>query len=151
MVVWAYPRGGALSKEGETAIDVVAYGAHMAALLGAHIIKVKAPTAHLEQAAARRAYDDVDISTLERRVAHVVQCAFAGQRIVVFSGGLAKEKDDLLTEIQAIRDGGGYGSIIGRNTFQRPRPEALELLETVVRIYRGEASVAGADAADGGT
>ena len=103
VVVWAYPRGGALSKEGETAIDVVAYGAHMAALLGAHIIKVKTPTAHLEQAAARRAYEDhdVDISTLERRIAHVVQCAFGGRRIVVFSGGSAKADDDLLAEVRS--------------------------------------------------
>ena len=54
MVIWSYPRGGALTKEGETALDVGAYAAHMAALLGAHIIKVKLPTAHLEQRPPRR-------------------------------------------------------------------------------------------------
>ncbi|HSE58718.1 MAG TPA: class I fructose-bisphosphate aldolase, partial [Nitrospiraceae bacterium] len=54
VVVWSYPRGSALSKEGETAMDVVAYAAQIACQLGAHIVKVKLPTAHLEQAAAKK-------------------------------------------------------------------------------------------------
>lgn len=44
VVVWSYPRGSSLSKEGETAIDVVGYAAQIAAQLGAHIIKVKLPS-----------------------------------------------------------------------------------------------------------
>ncbi|MCW5752905.1 MAG: class I fructose-bisphosphate aldolase, partial [Alphaproteobacteria bacterium] len=40
VVIWSYPRGGNLSKDGETGMDIAAYAAHMAALLGAHIIKV---------------------------------------------------------------------------------------------------------------
>jgi class I fructose-bisphosphate aldolase len=43
-VIWSYPRGGNLSKEDETALDVCSYASHMAALLGAHIIKVKVPS-----------------------------------------------------------------------------------------------------------
>ena len=78
VVVWSYPRGSALSKEGETAIDVVAYAAHIAAQLGAHIIKVKLPTAHLEQAAAKKVYEatQIPIKTLAERVQHVVQSSF---------------------------------------------------------------------------
>src|SRR5438552_11598224 len=38
-VIWSYPRGSQISKEGETALDVVAYAAQIAAQLGAHIIK----------------------------------------------------------------------------------------------------------------
>jgi class I fructose-bisphosphate aldolase len=141
VVVWSYPRGGKLSKAGETAIDVCAYAAHMAALLGAHIIKVKPPTDHIEQDEARKVYEaqKVDISTLESRIRHVMQAAFDGRRLVVFSGGAAKDLDGLLAEIRALRDGGASGSIIGRNTFQRPRGEALELLDTVIRIYQGKA------------
>jgi class I fructose-bisphosphate aldolase len=141
VVVWSYPRGGKLSKAGETAIDVCAYAAHMAALLGAHIIKVKPPTDHIEQDEARKVYEaqKVDISTLESRIRHVMQAAFDGRRLVVFSGGAAKDLDGLLAEIRALRDGGASGSIIGRNTFQRPRDEALELLDTVIRIYQGKA------------
>ena len=140
VVIWSYPRGGGLSKEGETAIDVCAYAAHMAALLGAHIIKVKPPTGHIEQDEARKVYEaqQIDISSLSSRVAHVMQSAFAGRRLVVFSGGAAKGDAALLDEIRALRDGGASGSIIGRNSFQRPRDDALALLDKVVRIYRGQ-------------
>ena len=140
VVIWSYPRGGGLSKEGETAIDVCAYAAHMAALLGAHIIKVKPPTGHIEQDEARKVYEaqQIDISSLSSRVAHVMQSAFAGRRLVVFSGGAAKGDAALLDEIRALRDGGASGSIIGRNSFQRPRDDALALLDKVVRIYKGQ-------------
>ncbi|HWA19904.1 MAG TPA: class I fructose-bisphosphate aldolase [Devosia sp.] len=134
VVVWAYPRGGMLSKEGETALDVVAYGAHISALLGAHIIKVKPPSAHIEQAEAKSAYEDAgaDYSVLRNRIAHVVQAAFDGRRIVIFSGGASRGDDPVLEEVRAIRDGGGRGSIMGRNTFQRPRAEALALLDKII-------------------
>jgi class I fructose-bisphosphate aldolase len=140
VVVWSYPRGAGLSKEGETAIDVVAYAAQIAAQLGAHFIKVKPPTAHLEQAAAKKVYEKerVPIATLAERVRHVVQSAFNGRRIVIFSGGEAKETSAILDEVRAIRDGGGFGSIIGRNSFQRPREEAIKFLNTVMDIYAGK-------------
>ena len=135
-VIWSYPRGGKLTKEGELALDVGAYAAHIAALLGAHIIKVKLPTAHIEQPDAVKAYAGIDGSTQAKRVAHVVQSSFAGRRIVVFSGGAAKDADAVYQDARDIRDGGGNGSIIGRNTFQRPRDEALAMLDRLVRIYR---------------
>lgn len=140
VVVWAYPRGGGISKEGETALDVIAYAAQIAAQLGAHIIKTKLPTAHLEFDDARKVYESLNIprETLAHRVHHVIQSAFNGKRIVIFSGG-AKEKDDaLFEEVRAIRDGGGFGSIIGRNTFQRDRKAALDMLSEVISIYTGE-------------
>jgi class I fructose-bisphosphate aldolase len=140
-VVWSYPRGSSISKQGETGIDVVAYAAQIAAQLGAHIIKVKPPTQHIEQAEAKKAYEKaaVPISTLADRVRHVVQSAFASRRIVIFSGGATNENDEALyDEYRAIRDGGGFGSIIGRNSFQRAKPHALEFLSTVMKIYSGE-------------
>ena len=140
VVVWSYPRGSALSKEGETAIDVVAYAAQIAAQLGAHVIKVKLPTAHLEQAAAKKVYDaqQIPIKTLPERVRHVVQSAFDGRRIVIFSGGAKSEDKNVFEEARAIRDGGGFGSIIGRNSFQRPKAEAIKFLQTIMGIYSGE-------------
>jgi len=140
-VIWSYPRGEALSKDGETALDVTAYAAHIAAMLGAHIIKVKLPSAHLEQAEARKVYEKegIDTATMAARVRHVVQACFAGRRIVVFSGGAAKGADAVYEDARAIRDGGGNGSIIGRNSFQRPRAEALAMLARLVEIYRGRA------------
>jgi class I fructose-bisphosphate aldolase len=141
VVLWSYPRGGALSKDGETGFDISAYAAHMAALMGAHIIKVKPPTAYLEQDAAKKVYDaqNVASATLAERISHIVQSCFNGRRMVVFSGGAAKDTDGLLNEIRQLRDGGATGSIIGRNTFQRPREDALALLNTIIDIYKGKA------------
>lgn len=139
VVLWSYPRGGNLSKEGETAVDVTAYAAHLAALLGAHIIKVKPPAAHIEQKEAKEALKGVDLSTLDKRIAHVMQSAFNGRRIVVFSGGAAKGTDAVLDEIRQVAAGGSNGSIIGRNSFQRDKEDALQLLNTIVDIYRGKA------------
>lgn len=140
VVVWSYPRGGGLSQAGETALDVTAYAAHIAAELGAHIVKVKLPTAHLEQEAARKVYEGQQIprETLTERVRHVVQSTFNGRRVVIFSGGATKEDDSaVLDEARAIRDGGGFGSIIGRNIFQRPKEDALHLLDGMMKIYLG--------------
>lgn len=137
-VIWSYPRGPNLSKDAELALDVGAYAAHMAALLGAHIIKVKLPTAHIEQKDAQKAYEGTDWSKQSDRVKHVVQSSFAGRRIVVFSGGAAKGSGAVYQDARDIRDGGGNGSIIGRNTFQRPRTEALEMLAKIVSIYKNE-------------
>jgi class I fructose-bisphosphate aldolase len=136
VVVWSYPRGGDISKEGETAIDICAYAAHIAALLGAHIIKVKPPTAHIEQKEAQASYKGLDVSSLSKRVAHVMQSSFNNRRIVVFSGNAFTDMQGLLNDIKEIRDGGGNGSIIGRNTFQRPREEALAMLNKVIDIYK---------------
>jgi fructose-bisphosphate aldolase, class I len=137
-VIWSYPRGGKLSKDGELALDVGAYAAHMAALLGAHIIKVKLPSAHIEQKDAQKAYEGADWSNQADRVKHVVKSCFNGRRIVVFSGGAAKGADAVYQDAIDIRDGGGNGSIIGRNTFQRPRDEALAMLDKLVGIYKGQ-------------
>lgn len=140
VVIWSYPRGGNLSREGETAIDICAYAAQIAAQLGAHIIKVKPPTAHLELAAAKAVYEkqNIDISTPAARIRHVVQSAFNGKRIVVFSGGEAKDLDGVLNEVRAVYAGGANGSIIGRNTFQRPKAEALDMLNRIVKILQGK-------------
>jgi len=140
VVLWSYPRGGDLSKDGETAIDVTAYAAHMAAQLGANIIKVKPPTDFIESKDARKVYDaqKIDISSLPARIAHVMESSFAGKRLVVFSGGAAKGTDAVYEEIRALRDGGANGSIIGRNSFQRSREDALELLSNVIKIYQGK-------------
>jgi class I fructose-bisphosphate aldolase len=138
VVVWSYPRGEFLSKNGETAIDVVAYGAQIAAQLGAHIIKVKPPTAHLEQDAAKKVYEaqKIPIQTLKDRAAHVIQSAFDNRRIVIFSGGETKGDNELLEEARQLAAGGSFGAIVGRNAFQRPREDAVRLLHTLQEIYR---------------
>ena len=140
VVVWSYPRGGNISKEGETAIDIVTYAAHMAALVGAHIIKVKPPTSFIEQDEAKKVYssENIPISSLNERIKHVVQSCFNGKRLVVFSGGSSKDKENLLAEVRELYLGGSSGSIIGRNSFQRPYGEALALLNQIIDIYKGK-------------
>jgi class I fructose-bisphosphate aldolase len=139
VVVWSYPRGSALSKEGETAVDVVTYAAQIAAQLGADIIKVKLPSAKVELAEAQKVYQryEIPISTLAERVHHVVQSSFDGRRIVIFSGGATTEDEKFYEEVRAIRDGGGFGSIVGRNSFQRKKPDSLRFLGTIMGIYEG--------------
>ena len=139
VVVWSYPRGPMLDKAGETALDICAYAAHMAALLGAHIIKVKPPTDVISLEAAKKSYAGFDASSMAKRVKHVVDSCFAGKRIVVFSGGESKSLDGLYEEIRGLRDGGANGSIIGRNTFQRPREEAMTMLQKIIDIYLNKA------------
>lgn len=138
-VLWSYPRGGNVSKAGETALDICAYAAHMAALLGANIIKVKPPKAGVDLKAAEGAYEGVAQDTMKQRIEHVMQASFAGKRLVVFSGGEAKDTDGFLAEIKEIASGGGSGSIVGRNSFQRPKAEALDLLSKIVDIYKAAA------------
>ncbi len=140
-VIWSYPRGEALDKDGETAVDIAAYAAQIAALLGAHVIKIKLSTDHLSLKEAKKVYEDekIDIATQAARVRNCVQSAFNGRRIMVFSGGAKKGESSVYDDARAIRDGGGNGSIIGRNTFQRPREDALEMLGKLIDIYRGRA------------
>lgn len=133
-VLWSYARGN-MSKEGETGLDVIAYAAHIACQLGAHIIKVKPPTAHIEGSDRKKAYESIAKDTLSDRIKHVVQSCFDGRRIVIFSGGESKGTDAVLEEIRQIQAGGGFGSIMGRNAFQRPEPEAVKLLQDVMAIY----------------
>jgi class I fructose-bisphosphate aldolase len=139
VVVWSYPRGAGVSKDGETAVDVAGYAAQIAAQLGAHVIKVKPPKDFVEQAEAKKVFEKYAIptKTLADRVRHVVQSAFNGKRIVIFSGGEAKGNEEILAEVRGIKEGGGFGSIMGRNAFQRPKADALKLLADVMAVYAG--------------
>lgn len=137
VVTWSYPRGTGVSKDGETAVDIAAYAAQIAAQLGSHVIKVKPPKELVELAEAKKVYEkhQIPIKTLPERVRHVVQAAFNGKRIVIFSGGEAKGTEEVLAEVKGIAEGGAFGSIMGRNAFQRPKADALKLLADVMKIY----------------
>jgi class I fructose-bisphosphate aldolase len=138
-IVWSYPRGGNLTKEAETAIDVVAYAAQVACQLGAHVVKVKPPTEVVFEGAAKKSYEKIPIGTLAERIRHVVQSAFNGKRIVIFSGGAAKGTEAVLEEISEIAKGGGFGSIVGRNAFQRNQADAVKLLHDIMDLYAAQA------------
>ncbi len=140
VVLWAYARGKNISKQGETAINIISYAAHMSALLGANIIKVKLPTDFIEEDPTKVAFENklIEIATLKDRVAHIKKVAFHGKRIVIFSGGDTKNDSALMSEIQAIHHGGGNGSIIGRNCFQRKKEDSLKILNQIIDIYKSK-------------
>ena len=140
VVLWAYARGPKISKQGETAINIISYSAHMSALLGANIIKVKLPSDFIEEDPTKAAYEKnlIKISSLKDRVAHIKKVAFEGKRIVVFSGGDTKDDASLMNEIRAIHHGGGNGSIIGRNCFQRKKEDSIKLLSQILEIYKSK-------------
>ena len=139
VVIWSYPRSGLsgpLSKKGETALDTIAYGAHIACLLGAHIVKVKLPENFLEAPEPFSSSPSIPVETLSERIRYVVKACFQGRRIIVFSGGEKKSAKDLLMDAKAIQEGGGHGMIMGRNGFQRPYAEALDLLEDLTTVLK---------------
>lgn len=138
VVVWSYPRGAGISKQGETAVDVCSYAATIAAQLGAHLIKVKPPSAHVEQEEHKKVFEkhQIPIATLADRTRLVVRATFNGKRIVIFSGGEAKGTDAVLEEVRELAKGGSFGSIMGRNAFQRPRADAIKLLSDVMGVYK---------------
>lgn len=137
-ILWSYPRGSGITKDGETSLDVAAYAAHIACQLGAHIVKVKLPTAKVEFDANAKAIEKSGIktATMSERVGHIVKSCFDGRRIVIFSGGALVSDEEIYNDAKAIHAGGGFGSIMGRNSFQRPKKDALELLGNVMDIYK---------------
>ena len=76
--------------------------------------------------------------TLADRIRHVVQASFNGKRIVIFSGGPAKGTEEVLEELRQIYKGGGFGTIMGRNSFQRSRKDGAALLKSAVQIFGGK-------------
>ncbi|PPR47327.1 MAG: Fructose-bisphosphate aldolase class 1 [Alphaproteobacteria bacterium MarineAlpha5_Bin9] len=136
-VLWSYARGS-MSKKGETAINIISYAAHMACLCGAHIVKVKLPTSFLEEDPTKDVFikNKLKIDSPVDRVRLIKKSCFNGKRIVVFSGGEAKTDNDILNEVKAINEGGGNGSIVGRNCFQRKKNDALSLINQMFSIYK---------------
>lgn len=134
VIVWSYARGKDLSKDDETAMDVISYSAHMACLANAHIVKVKLPTCYLKDRSLEDSYQN--LNNLTDRVKHIVRSCFEGKRLVIFSGGASKDDNELYEEVHAIKLGGGSGSIIGRNGFQRKKSDALTMFEKILKVYK---------------
>ena len=138
-ILWVYPRGEGLIKGQERAVDVIAYGVALGVSLGAQIIKVKLPIDGYGIASNQEMgiYDKVPTTTLTDRLKLVMKAAYNGHRIVIHSGGDFANAETLEDEMRAIREGGAFGSIMGRNAFQRPRVEALDLITDLQDILVG--------------
>lgn len=138
-ILWVYPRGAGLIKGQERAVDVIAYGVALGVSLGAQIIKVKLPIDGYGIASNKEMgiYDKVPTETLTDRIKLVMKAAYNGHRIVIHSGGDFANAATLADEMRAIRDGGAFGSIMGRNAFQRPREQALDLITNLQDVLVG--------------
>ena len=142
-----YARGSGLipassetaSKDIETAVDVIAYGVQIACLLGAHIVKCKTPKpiVGMKDSIKRGVYKNVSTGTVEDCIRIIMKAGFNGHRIVINSGGEARETGAILEEVRQLSSGGSFGSIVGRNAFQRSHNEAVELLHKIQDVYAG--------------
>ena len=43
---------------------------------------------------------------------------------------------EIMKEIKDISKSGGFGSIVGRNSFQRPFEEGISLMKDIMNIYK---------------
>jgi class I fructose-bisphosphate aldolase len=126
IIVWAYPRGEAIdAKGGRDSLYAVDYAARVALELGADIVKINMPTLNPEKdQAAPKPYNTLQISQ-EEAARMVVESA--GRQLVLFSGGEMQGEGDVIEKARIAMDAGATGLIFGRNVWQRPFDEALEL------------------------
>lgn len=137
VVVWAYTRGSGVPKGMETTADVCAYAVHIAAQLGADIIKCKPPaTKGISLKANEKAYAGAGEWPFIQRVQHIIRSAFDGRVITIFFGGEKKDnEDDVLKKIRELAEGGGFGSTMGRNLFRREWAHTLDLANKIQEVY----------------
>ena len=143
-VIWSYPRGReAITKDGETAIDIAAYAAQIAALIGAHIIKRSSfHTDHLMLPEAKKVYEDIrliDGGTGPSACA-CMQAPFNGRRIVVFSGqGGQRDADAVYDDAAPSATAAANGSIIGGTASSARARMRWRCCKKLVDIYLGKA------------
>jgi len=126
LIVWAYPRGEAVeSKGGRDSLYAVDYAARVAAELGADIVKLNMPVIDQERLGEQpRPYNDLALSP---RDAMAKVCSSAGRTPVLVSGGGRLGDEELVQKAEECMDAGCSGLIFGRNMWQRPMDEALEM------------------------
>ena len=134
VIVWAYPRGEAVSKRGgKESLYAVDYAARVALELGADVVKVNYPARSENDADSPAPYNALQLSPFEafRKVV-----ASAGRAMVLVSGGEKVGDPELLAKVRSSLDAGATGIIFGRNLWQRPRADALRLTRELHGIFR---------------
>jgi len=142
LIVWSYPRGSAVEvKGGRGSIYAVDYAARLADELGADIVKLNVPEfrdprnddSPKPYQELYRAWKDLDDHEVYRLAVEKV-VASAGKTLVLFSGGSKIGDEDLLTKARICMEAGATGLIFGRNMWQRPFAQGLEITERIKRI-----------------
>ena len=77
---------------------------------------------------------DVSSVTTEAQLIALIQEAYGDAGLGLHRGHQPVE--DVLNEVRGLARGGAFGSIMGRNAFQRPHDEAVKLLHDVMEIFR---------------
>jgi len=133
LVIWAYPRGSAVSKKGgQNSFYAIDYAARLAMEMGADVVKLNMPKLDKDKDKdAPAPYNELEVSQ-EEAVHQVVESA--GRSLVVLSGGSRVDDDALLGQTRMILEGGGSGVIYGRNVWQREWGEAVEIIEQIKEI-----------------
>lgn len=126
-VVWAYPRGRAVTNELDP--HLVAGVAGMAACLGTDFVKVNFP--ELKEGATAAVFKEAVLA--------------AGRTKVICAGGKETSADEFLTLLHdQIHIGGAAGNATGRNIHMRPLDEAVRFSNAISAITLDDASVADA-------
>lgn len=140
LIVWAYPRGRAIeAKGGRDSLYAVDYASRLAMELGADVVKINLPQPHKPGSDYPEEYQRLEQQEgpeeWTRRVVRSAQRA-----LVIFSGGSYKTDEELLENVEMGIRAGAHGLIAGRNFWQRPRGEALEMIERVHQILEQHGS-----------
>ena len=131
IIMWAYPRGTFVSKTGgKNSLYAVDYAARVACELGADVVKVNYPQMSDKSPAP---YNEMKLNELEAATKVVKS---AGKTLVIFSGGSKVTKDQLMDNVRTGMEAGGVGLIFGRNMWQRPMEEALQVSRDATEIMR---------------
>lgn len=133
LIVWAYPRGSAIeAKGGRDSIYAVDYAARVALEMGADVVKLNVPKKGEKDSLMPKKYRELEWDYAEgaRRVTRS-----AGNTLVLFSGGGKVGDEDLYEKARLAMDAGATGLIFGRNMWQRPMDEALEVTRKVKELF----------------
>ncbi len=135
VIVWAYPRGEAIeTKGGRESLYAIDYAARVASEAGADIVKINVPKIDPEKdAASPKPYNSMHV-TREEAVRMVVESA--GKALVLFSGGEMEGDEDIVTKARIAMEGGATGLIFGRNMWQRPFDEAIQLSHEMAEMLK---------------
>ncbi len=149
-VLWAYLRNSDFVHEGKdyhTAADLTGQANHLAATIGADIVKQK-------QADCNNGYTAIGFGKTHPNVyskltsdhpidlvRYQVANCYMGRIGLINSGG-PSGKDDLHQAVRTAvinKRAGGMGLISGRKSFQKPMSEGVELLNAIQDVYLSDA------------
>jgi fructose-bisphosphate aldolase, class I len=126
IIIWAYPRGEAVkAKGGQDSPYMIEYAARVACEVGADVVKINYPNVNAPSIAnCPKPYNTMKM-TAEEATRRAVEAA--GKTLVLFSGGGKVGDDEVVSNAKLAMDCGATGLIFGRNMWQRPMDEALDV------------------------